>query len=186
MRLQGTTGQPAFRFTGAWRPFMPDPRRTPTCSVLSVAEHALHIPAQGLDWRDDKHWSCNDNVHPSRHGTYDGITMHPFETVFVKASWHVGEPFTSHYTRWYSGHALGQVPSLFLLAPNHFVCSHSIQSSGARLRLADETTQHFHRTLKCVSQDNTAGAFNEPMYRYGVSLEAQDPPDASKCYQVAT
>ena len=61
-----------------------------------------------MDWRDDKHWSCNDNVHPSRHGTYDGITMHPFETVFVKASWHVGEPFTSHYTRWFSGHALGQ------------------------------------------------------------------------------
>jgi hypothetical protein len=63
---------------------------------------------QGLDWRDDKHWSCNDNVHPSRHGTYDGITMHPFETVFIKASWHVGEPFTSRYTRWFSGHALGQ------------------------------------------------------------------------------
>ena len=69
---------------------------------------ALRILTQGLDWRDDKHWSCNDNVHPSRHGTYDGITMHPFETVFVKASWHVGEPFTSHYTRWFSGHALGQ------------------------------------------------------------------------------
>ena len=68
----------------------------------------MRARTQGLDWRDDKHWSCNDNVHPSRHGTYDGITMHPFETVFIKASWHVGEPFTSHYTRWFSGHALGQ------------------------------------------------------------------------------
>lgn len=36
---------------------------------------------------------------PSRHGTYDGISMHPFETVFLKASWHVGEPHLSHYTR---------------------------------------------------------------------------------------
>ena len=40
--------------------------------------------------------------------------------------------------------------------------------------------------LNCTAQDNTAGAFNEPMYRYGVSLEAQDPPDASKCYRVVT
>ncbi len=67
---------------------------------------------QGTDWRDDKHWSCNDCVHPSRSGTYDGITMHPFETVFVKSSWHVGEPFTSHYTKWFMGHALGQVRTL--------------------------------------------------------------------------
>ncbi len=37
------------------------------------------------------------------------ITMHPFETVFLKASWHVGEPFTSHYTKWFMQHALGQV-----------------------------------------------------------------------------
>jgi hypothetical protein len=43
-----------------------------------------------------------------RHGTYDGITMHPFETVFIKASWNVGEPFTSHYTKWVMGRALGQ------------------------------------------------------------------------------
>ena len=33
----------------------------------------------------------------------------PNGQVFVKASWHVGEPFTSHYTKWLMGHALGQV-----------------------------------------------------------------------------
>lgn len=53
----------------------------------------------GVEWSEDRHWRCNNNVHPSRHGTYDGITMHPFETVFIKASWHVGEPHLSHYTR---------------------------------------------------------------------------------------
>ena len=56
----------------------------------------------GTDWRDPRHWRCNNNAHPSRHGTYDGISMHPFETVFLKATWHVGEPHLSHYTR-YSG-----------------------------------------------------------------------------------
>ena len=61
----------------------------------------------GVDWRDDKHWHCNSNVHPSRHGSYDGISMHPFETMFVKASWHVGEPHLSHYTNWYLAHAAG-------------------------------------------------------------------------------
>mmetsp|Transcript_9637 Transcript_9637/g.29023 ORF Transcript_9637/g.29023 Transcript_9637/m.29023 type:complete len:449 (-) Transcript_9637:755-2101(-) len=64
--------------------------------------------ANGVDWRDESHWNCNDMVHASRAGTYDGITPHPFETVFVKSSWYVGEPFTSHYTRWFQQHAQGQ------------------------------------------------------------------------------
>lgn len=38
-----------------------------------------------VDWRDSRHWHCNNNVHPSRHGTYDGLSMHPFETIFIKA-----------------------------------------------------------------------------------------------------
>lgn len=46
--------------------------------------------ARGIDWSDPQHWACNDNVHPSRAGLYDGISMHPYETVFVKASWWVG------------------------------------------------------------------------------------------------
>lgn len=37
--------------------------------------------AQDVDWRDRRHWGCNDQVHPSRHGTYDGIAFHPYETV---------------------------------------------------------------------------------------------------------
>ncbi len=42
--------------------------------------HTLLLALQ-VDWRDKRHWRCNNNVHPSRHGTYAGITMHPFETV---------------------------------------------------------------------------------------------------------
>lgn len=53
-----------------------------------------------MDWRDKRHWRCNNNVHPSRHGTYDTISMHPFETVYIKASWHVGEPFLDKYSAW--------------------------------------------------------------------------------------
>lgn len=37
--------------------------------------------ARGTDWRDERHWGCNDNAHPSRQGTYAGISQHPFETV---------------------------------------------------------------------------------------------------------
>lgn len=82
---------------------------------------------QTTDWRDDKHWNCNDCVHPSRSGTYDDITMHPFETVFVKSSWHVGEPFTSHYTKWFMGHALGQVCFPFIIPLHNATCVTSIQ-----------------------------------------------------------
>lgn len=33
--------------------------------------------------------------------------MHPYETVFLKASWHVGEPHLSEYTRWFLSSAEG-------------------------------------------------------------------------------
>ena len=59
----------------------------------------------GVDWRDPENWACNDLVHPSRHGTYDHISMHPFETVFVKASWYVGQPHLDHYSNWFWKHA---------------------------------------------------------------------------------
>ena len=34
---------------------------------LNIATLMSKYPA-GLDWRDQKHWDCNNNVHPSRHG----------------------------------------------------------------------------------------------------------------------
>lgn len=64
--------------------------------------------ARGIDWTDPRHWSCNDNVHPSRAGLYDGISMHPYETIFVKASWHVAEPYTKRYSQWALQHLLGK------------------------------------------------------------------------------
>lgn len=47
-------------------------------------------------------------VHPSRHGTYDGISMNPYEVVFLKASWHVGEPFADKYAAWQTRILKGQ------------------------------------------------------------------------------
>lgn len=46
-------------------------------------------------------------MHPSRHGTYDGIAFHPFETLFVKSSWHVADPYTQRYSLWESMHQEG-------------------------------------------------------------------------------
>lgn len=57
-------------------------------------------PTNKVDWRDRVHWHCNNNVHPSRHGTYGGVSLNPLETMFVKSTWHVGEPYTSAFTRW--------------------------------------------------------------------------------------
>ena len=34
--------------------------------------------------------------------------MHPYETIFVKASWQVGEPHLSRYTRWMQAHSAGR------------------------------------------------------------------------------
>jgi hypothetical protein len=66
------------------------------------------VAAQDVDWRDPVHWKCNDNVHPSRHGTYEGISLNPFETVFVKSTWHVAEPYTRLYAGWMRRHRLGK------------------------------------------------------------------------------
>lgn len=92
------------------------------------------------DWRESKNWRCNNNAHPSRHGTYDGISMNPFEVVFLKAGWHVGEPFVQHYTDWVMDQAEGKL--------------------------------------------TTRGSFDDAMYRWGVSLEAQEPPKMDVCFDV--
>ncbi|KAK2080663.1 hypothetical protein QBZ16_000517 [Prototheca wickerhamii] len=93
-----------------------------------------------VDWGDKSNWNCNNNVHPSRHGTYDGISMHPYETVFVKASWHVGHPFIDKYAEWAIAQATGQ--------------------------------------------STTAGQLDEEMYRYAISMEAQEDHHVDQCYKV--
>ena len=80
----------------------------------AACEYSSHVLGDACrysldtDWRDPSNWACNDNVHPSRHGTYDGISLHPYETMFVKESWHVGEPYLSRYTNWKSLHLAGE------------------------------------------------------------------------------
>eukprot|EP00201_Polytomella_parva_P002607 CAMPEP_0175078634 /NCGR_PEP_ID=MMETSP0052_2-20121109/24263_1 /TAXON_ID=51329 ORGANISM="Polytomella parva, Strain SAG 63-3" /NCGR_SAMPLE_ID=MMETSP0052_2 /ASSEMBLY_ACC=CAM_ASM_000194 /LENGTH=192 /DNA_ID=CAMNT_0016348649 /DNA_START=635 /DNA_END=1213 /DNA_ORIENTATION=+ len=58
-------------------------------------------------WSNREHWKCNNNVHPSRHGTYGGISLHPYETVFTMNSWHVGDVYTSRYGKWVLQHLEG-------------------------------------------------------------------------------
>jgi hypothetical protein len=60
----------------------------------------LMLKYKGIDWRNNENWRCNNNVHPSRIGMYDGFSQHPLETVFIKTSWGVGEPFSSKYSAW--------------------------------------------------------------------------------------
>eukprot|EP00201_Polytomella_parva_P008370 CAMPEP_0175065080 /NCGR_PEP_ID=MMETSP0052_2-20121109/15708_1 /TAXON_ID=51329 ORGANISM="Polytomella parva, Strain SAG 63-3" /NCGR_SAMPLE_ID=MMETSP0052_2 /ASSEMBLY_ACC=CAM_ASM_000194 /LENGTH=313 /DNA_ID=CAMNT_0016331539 /DNA_START=247 /DNA_END=1185 /DNA_ORIENTATION=+ len=58
-------------------------------------------------WSNKDNWNCNNNIHPSRHGTYGGLSFHPYETVFVKSSWHVGDVYTSRYSKWFLQHLEG-------------------------------------------------------------------------------
>jgi hypothetical protein len=39
---------------------------------------------QGVDWLDRKNWGCNSRVNPYGEYYYDGITLNPFEVMFVK------------------------------------------------------------------------------------------------------
>lgn len=96
--------------------------------------------AKDIDWTNPQHWHCNNNVHPSRHATYDGISFHPYETIFVKSSWHVSDVYTSRYSIW----QLEQV----------------------------------------VGGSGTEGHFDEAMYRYAISPEAQLPNKLEEAYKV--
>jgi hypothetical protein len=60
-----------------------------------------------VDWKDTTHWRCNNNVHPSRDGTYDGVSQHPLELLFVKSSWRVAEQYVAAYSRWANALAAG-------------------------------------------------------------------------------
>ncbi|PNW75479.1 hypothetical protein CHLRE_12g528300v5 [Chlamydomonas reinhardtii] len=39
---------------------------------------------QGLDWRDKANWDCNGRSSPQSDLTYDGISLDPYEVMFVK------------------------------------------------------------------------------------------------------
>eukprot|EP01025_Chloroclados_australasicus_P029266 TRINITY_DN2918_c0_g1_i12.p2 TRINITY_DN2918_c0_g1~~TRINITY_DN2918_c0_g1_i12.p2 ORF type:complete len:195 (-),score=19.75 TRINITY_DN2918_c0_g1_i12:1599-2183(-) len=49
---------------------------------------------QGVDWRNKDTWACNDRTNPSGQYYYDGISLHPFEVLFVKVKDHL------LYNRW--------------------------------------------------------------------------------------
>ncbi|KAK9808733.1 hypothetical protein WJX72_002733 [[Myrmecia] bisecta] len=39
---------------------------------------------QGVDWTDKNNWDCNSRVNPYGENYYDGITLSPYEVLFVK------------------------------------------------------------------------------------------------------
>lgn len=88
---------------------------------------------RGVDWHDKANWNCNANVHPSRHGTYDGISMSPYETVFLKSSWHVGIPFADKYAVWLSRQLLGQATTHGSF--NNEMYRYAVQCAAHPLRL---------------------------------------------------
>lgn len=46
---------------------------------------------QGIDWRDQRHWTINNNRHPSRRDSFFGQSVDPYEVVFHKWHW-AGHP----------------------------------------------------------------------------------------------
>jgi hypothetical protein len=60
---------------------------------------------EGIDFRDQRNWNCNKNIHPSRTASYGpGEAITPLEVIFHKARWHSGdrvsENIMAFYTDW--------------------------------------------------------------------------------------
>jgi hypothetical protein len=100
-------------------------------------------------------------VHPSRHGTYDGISMHPYEVVFLKASWHVGVPFADMYAVWQTKVLRGQpgTDGAFDDAMYHYAITYALLSSVVCALLF----LHGHGMQLCRQEgcsEPTAGSLN--------------------------
>ncbi|OUS41768.1 hypothetical protein BE221DRAFT_148265 [Ostreococcus tauri] len=66
------------------------------------AENLLARYKIGLDWNDKRHHKCNDGRHSSRRGALEGgITVNPFETVFVKTTWCVRDAEVGIMSKWF-------------------------------------------------------------------------------------
>lgn len=60
----------------------------------TVMKHGFSIDSllmayNGKNWMDKNEWFCNNFRHPSRRGTYFGISMSPIEVIFHKVHWGV-------------------------------------------------------------------------------------------------
>ncbi|GAB5364191.1 hypothetical protein AAMO2058_000948000 [Amorphochlora amoebiformis] len=53
---------------------------------------SLLLQHENIDFRDPKNWACNSQMHPSRNGTYAGISISPFEVIFHKSWWRTLNP----------------------------------------------------------------------------------------------
>lgn len=53
---------------------------------------------QNIDWSDKKNWTNhNNNTFPSRHNSYENISIHPFEVIFHKWFWMSSQPVNFNY-----------------------------------------------------------------------------------------
>ena len=108
--------------------------------------------------KTNQNFTKNRTIEKNSHATYDGVDMHPFETLFVKASWNVGEPFVSAYSRWGARLASSSSPPS---SPDDG------DGDGGNLSGFDAGTR---------------GTFDEPRYRYAISPEAQEDWGVAECF----
>lgn len=65
---------------------------------------------QNIDWSNQRNWiNQNNNTFPSRSGSYDGITIHPFEVVFHKWFWLNSLPVNFNYVVKYRKWKLNEI-----------------------------------------------------------------------------
>ncbi len=123
-----------------------------------------------------------------------------YSQVFLKASWHVGEPFVERYSAW----ALAQVRSSLLSSWFHAAATgrhvtrarlpHCTMVSGEKQEGAVGLPCCILQTplplclvpkpMQASGRDTTGGSFDEAMYRYAISPGAQESHRVEDCYRV--
>lgn len=164
--------------------------------------------ARGTDWRDERHWGCNDNAHPSRQGTYAGISQHPFETVralcgavcVVAVLWLDVFPVccrpvlacccsvcASQSLPLSPPHATPRRTTHLTHMPQHTHTHHPNHQIfvKASWHVADVYTRRYsHWALQhLLGRAGTDGAYDARLYRYAVSEAAQAPRDLEAAYR---
>ena len=59
-------------------------KAVPLHTIRQAAHQSLNYRYQGVDWRKQSNWACNQRLNPTGDFYFDGVTLSPYELVFVK------------------------------------------------------------------------------------------------------
>jgi hypothetical protein len=98
---------------------------------------------QGLDWRDHRQLVCNGGLNPQLDGMNDGLSLNPYEVVFVKAKQYQQAPDVTAFLSRYTDYMMRDAGDEHRLAGNGYF------SQDSQRKLANEWAELQKKAKRC-------------------------------------